>query len=225
MKKLVISLGGSVMVPEKIDVPFLSGFRKLLIKHAKKGKKFFIIAGGGKTCRDYQKAAKEITKLTKTDLDWIGIHATRFNAEFLKHIFKGYAYEKTIENPTKRTVTKKKIVIGCGWKPGCSTDKDAVLIAKTHKIKTILNVTNIDYIYDKDPAKHRNAKPIKTTGWKDFLSLIGNKWEPGAKYPFDPVASRLAQKLKLRVVVLNGKNLKNLDNFLSGKPFKGSVIE
>ena len=210
MNRLVISLGGSVMVPDKIDTSFLLKFKNLLVSHTKKGKRFFIVVGGGKTCRLYQAAASKFKNLTQKDLDWIGIHATRFNAEFLKYIFKGHAHEKIIENPTKKVTTKKKIIIGCGWKPGCSTDKDAVLVAKTHNIKTILNITNTDYVYDKDPAKHKDARPVKHISWKEFISLIGTAWKPGANYPFDPVASKLAQKLKLRVVVMNGKNLKNL---------------
>lgn len=222
--KLVISLGGSLIVPNKIDTRFLSDFRSLILFHVKKGKKFFIIAGGGRTARTYQSAAASLGITAQTDLDWIGIHATRLNAVLLSFIFKDHVHPKILTNPTKKPKISQPIAIGCGWRPGCSTDKDAVLLAKTQGIKTILNLTNIDYVYTKDPKKHPDAKPIKEIQWKDYLSLTGEKWNPGANYPFDPIASKLAWKHKLKVIIMNGKDLKNLHNFLLNKPFKGTVI-
>ena len=54
--------------------------------------------------------------------------------------------------------------------------------------------------------------------------MVGDKWDPGLHAPFDPVASKHAQKEKMKVVIM-GKNLKNLDNFLNGKRFKGTVVQ
>ena len=89
----------------------------------------------------------------------------------------------------------------------------------------MINLSNIDYVYDKNPKKFKGAKPLKNISWKDFRKIVGNKWDPGLNLPFDPVASKLAEKLKLKVVVMNGKPLSNLKNLLSGRSFKGTVIE
>ena len=56
------------------------------------------------------------------------------------------------------------------------------------------------------------------------LELLPKKWVPGANTPFDPIASAKAQKLGLEVVVMNGKKIKNLQNYLSGRPFRGTII-
>ena len=53
--------------------------------------------------------------------------------------------------------------------------------------------------------------------------MIGKKWEPGLNAPFDPVASKEAEKLKIKVFVV-GRDLNNLENLLNGKKFKGSTI-
>jgi len=221
----IISLGGSLVVPAEIDIAFLKKFRSLIIRQVRKGRKFIIIVGGGKTCRKYQKAAKEITKPVQEDLDWIGIHTTRLNAHLLRTIFRDVAHLVVVRNYNERFKTKKSVIIACGWKPGWSTDYDAVMWARNFKSQTILNLSNIDYVYDKDPAVHRGAKKIRKISWKDFRKLVGNKWDPGLNVPFDPVASREAQKLSLRVVIMNGSNLANLENFLNGKAFKGTTIE
>ena len=222
---VVISLGGSLVVPEEIDVHFLKKFRSLILSHLKRDSRFIIIVGGGKTCRKYQNAAKKVTKLAPEDVDWIGIHSTRLNAHLLRTIFRGVAHPVIIKNPTERIRTGKKVIIAAGWKPGRSTDYDAVLLARNFKSRTILNLSDIDYVYDKDPDLDKNAKPIKKISWKDFRKIVGSKWDPGLNKPFDPVASREAQKLGLRVAIMNGRDFGNLENFLGGKEFTGTTIE
>jgi uridylate kinase len=225
MEKIyVISLGGSLVVPNEINIKFLSLFKNIIEKKIKENKKFIIIVGGGKTARNYQNAAKALTKVSNEDLDWLGIHATRINAHLLLTIFRKYAYFRIIKNPKEKISFKEKILIAAGWKPGFSTDYDAVLLAKTYGSDTIINLTNVDYVYDKDPNKFKSAKPFKEISWKDYLKLIEQKWIPGMSAPFDPIASKLAQKFKFKVIILNGRKLKNLENYLANKTFKGTII-
>jgi uridylate kinase len=224
-KYMIISLGGSLVVPEDIDTSFLKKFSKLILSHVKKGRRFIIIVGGGKTCRKYQKAASEISRLNREDLDWLGIHSTRLNAHLLRTIFRSVAHAVIIKNPTEKIRTSNPVIIAAGWKPGRSTDYDAVLLARNFKSNSVLNLSNVDYVYSNDPKTHTSAKPIKQMSWKDFREMVGNKWHPGLNAPFDPVASREAQKLGLKVVIMNGRNIPNLEDFLSGKKFKGTIIE
>ena len=217
MQKIVISLGGSVVIPDKIDMPFLNEFKKLILSY--KNKKFIIIVGGGKLARDLQKKANQLKSPTDEELDWLGIYATRINALTLKDLFN--IKENIITNPNS-PVPNKPISIGAGWKPGFSTDYDAVLLAKNINAKIVINMTNVPYLYDKDP-KHKDAKPITKTTWKQLRKLVGNKWSPGLNMPFDPIAAKLAEKLKLEVLIL-GKDISNLKKAIDNKKFKGTVI-
>ena len=219
---VIISLGGSVIVPDEVDSKFLKSFRKLVKSYLRRYK-FILITGGGKTCRGYQKAASSVVKLHAEDLDWLGIHATRLNAHLLRTIFRGVAKPAVVKNPTKK-VKFDKVLIAAGWKPGCSTDYDSVLLAQNFGAKTVINITNIDYLHDKDPRKYKGAKRIKSIGWKGFRKIVGDKWIPGMNTPFDPIATKLAQKLGLRLVLI-GKNVSNLKQVLDGKKFKGSAVE
>ena len=222
METVVISLGGSVLAPSNIDIDFLKKFRKLILNH--KNKRFVIICGGGKTAREYMSAASKIVNLTPEDLDWLGIHATRLNAQLLRNVFRGIAHQRVIRNPKERVNGSKRVVIAAGWKPGRSTDHIAVLLAKNFGAKTVINITNTDYVYDKDPSKFANARPVKYVCWKHFRKLIRvTKWSPGLNTPFDPVAASAADKGKLTVAIM-GKNLGNLANFLNGKEFKGTIV-
>ena len=222
METVVISLGGSVLAPSHIDVNFLKKFRKLILGF--RGKRFVIICGGGKTAREYMNAASGILKMTPDDLDWIGIHATRLNAQLLRNVFRDVAPMAIVKNPTKRIGTGKRVIIAAGWKPGRSTDHIAVLLAKNFGANTVINITNTDYVYDKDPSKYRGAKPLKGICWKHFRKLIGaKKWNPGLNVPFDPVAAKTAEKNGLTVAII-GKNQANLKRFLLNRSFRGTTI-
>lgn len=221
---IIVSLGGSLIVPENVDVDFLKKFRELILKHIKQGKKFILITGGGKTCRKYQKAAAEIRKLDEEDLDWLGIHSTRLNAHLIRTIFRDVAHPKVVRNPTKKEGFKEPLLVAAGWKPGCSTDWDAVMLAKTYGAKKLANLTNIEYVYDKDPRKFEDAKKIEKISWKDFRKIVGDEWDPGLNLPFDPIASKEAQKINLEVAIMKGSELENFEAFIEGKNFKGTTI-
>lgn len=221
---IVISVGGSLIVPGKIDGAFLKIFKALIEKGIAEGKRFVIITGGGMTARNYQRVAREISTLTSEDVDWLGIHATRLNAHLLRAIFYKDAHPVIIKDPTRKIAAKNPILIAAGWKPGWSTDYDAVLLAKNIGAKKVVNLSNIDYVYTKDPRKFPDAEPIPKISWKDFRAMLPDKWDPGLHVPFDPVASKKAEALELEVVIMNGKKLKELEHYLAGNSYVGTTI-
>lgn len=223
-KTLILSLGGSLIFPRNIDINFLKNFKEAIEKYIKKGYKFVIICGGGKLARDMQNAASQIIKADDKELDWLGIYATRANAQLINTLFKGHAEEIMLNNPNKKINFKKNIVIAAGWLPGWSTDYDAVIIAKNLGVKEVINISNIDYVYDKDPKKSSSAKKIEKISWKNYHRLISSKWKAGMNTPFDPIAAKSAEESGIKAIII-GKDLKNFENFLNGKRFRGTLIE
>lgn len=224
---IVVSVGGSLLVPEGIDISFLQNFRELVLQKTQAGSSFYIVSGGGRLARNYQEAAAEIRgeeALDREDIDWLGIHSTRLNAHLLRTIFIEEAQARIIKNPTSRFRGRESIVIGAGWKPGWSTDYCAVMAAKTLGAKKLVNLSNIDYVYTADPRKDPDAQKIETIGWADFRKLIPDEWDPGLSSPFDPVAAKEAEALGLEVAIINGANLSSFSDYLDGKPFTGTVI-
>lgn len=227
-KTVIISLGGSLIVPDEIDWKFVKNFKNIIEKYIRKKYKFVIITGGGKTARKYIEAAGKVDDIDNEDKDWIGIHATRMNAHFIRTIFRKHAHPRINKNPHDLEdfyKFKESILVAAGWRPGFSTDYDAVVLAKHLKAKKIINLSNIDYVCDKDPRKFKDAKILKNISWKDFRKMVGNKWDPGMNAPFDPIASKLAEEIGLEVAIMNGNKLKNLENYLEEKSFKGTVIK
>lgn len=226
-KTIVISLGGSIVVPKagEVNFIFLKAFRKLILEFIKKGFKFIIIVGGGKTCRLYQTAASEVSKVSDGDKDWLGIHTTRLNAHLLRTIFRDAAYPVILDDPRKPVKNNWKLLIASGWRPGNSTDYIATLLAKRFKIKEIINAGDVPFAYDKDPRIHKNARAFKEISWENFRKIVGSRWTPGLSAPFDPVASKLSQKLKIRVFIIKGTEIENFRNLLLRKGFRGTLIK
>lgn len=223
---LVLSVGGSLVVPNgKIDTKFLRNLKKLVDEYTKKKWRFVIVVGGGGTARHYQESARNLGDLSRDDLDWLGIHSTRLNGHLMRTIFRDIAHPEMFNDPTKVPKTwKGKVLVAAGWKPGWSTDYIATRIAKRLGHHHVVNLSNIDYLYTADPKKDKDATPICDISWKEFRKMVGSEWDPGMNVPFDPVASRLAQSSSIKVALLNGGNLKNLEKLLKGEKFVGTVI-
>lgn len=226
-KTIILSLGGSIIFPDTIDTQFLSNFKKLIEEKVIEGYKFVIICGGGKICRMYQEAAGVVNtfKLEKEHLDWIGIHTTRLNAQLVKSIFLPNVETKIIKDPFEEGFNfEKPIIIGAGWKPGSSTDYDAVCMAERFGSKKIINLSNVDYVYTADPRVHTDAKRIENISWAEYRKLIPEEWEPGLSTPFDPIASKKAEELNVQVCALNGHNFDSVRKAINGEKFEGSII-
>lgn len=221
---VVISLGGSILVPGNPDVAYLKKIRKLLIKHMDE-MRYIVVVGGGKIARKYMQAGDKVVELNEEEKDWIGIYATRLNAALLRVVLKDRCHNKIVIDPTRKAAFKEDILIGAGYLPGFSSDYDAVLLARQYDVKTIVNLTNIDYVYDKDPRKYKSARPFKDIRWKDYLKIVGRRFKAGMNAPFDPEAAKLAMKYRMKVLIVNGYELDNFDKLLYGEIFRGTIIQ
>ncbi|MFZ2153911.1 MAG: UMP kinase [Candidatus Moraniibacteriota bacterium] len=227
---VVISMGGSLIFPEQINSDFIIKFKRAIEEEITKGYRFVIITGGGKIARTYIQAAKEVGDIDDEEKDWLGVHATRMNAHFIKTVFKKYAHPRINKNPrTKEDLMShfsqgEKVMVAAGWRPGWSTDYVATILAERFGAKKLINLSNITYLCDKDPNKFADAQRIEKINWEEFRKMVGDKWDPGMSAPFDPIASKLAQENNLEVAIIGGADLENMKNYIEGRAFEGSVI-
>jgi uridylate kinase len=223
----VISLGGSIVAPDEVDTNFLRDFTALIDEILKSDaeQRFIFVVGGGGPARTWQQAYREVCgTIIDEQADWIGVMATRLNAQLVKAIMGNWCKDDVVTNPSEAVSFTGRALLAAGWKPGFSSDYDAVLLADKFGADTVINLSNIEKVYTDDPKKNPNAKPIDAISWADFRAMVGEDWVPGKNTPFDPVASRYADKTGLKVICAAGRNLPNLKNLLLGKPFIGTRI-
>jgi len=224
----VISLGGSIVAPNTVDENFLKDIKDLIREVLEKDEKrrFLLVIGGGGPARSWQNAYRNICPHHEDEqADWIGIMATRLNAQLVKAIMGEWCVQDVVIDPTKVEPLIGRVLVASGWKPGFSSDYDAVLLAERFQADSVINLSNIEQVYTSDPKKDPDAKPIEKISWQDFLHISGSEWTPGKNVPFDPIASRHSAKIGLRVICAAGKNLPNLKKILNGETFTGTIIE
>jgi uridylate kinase len=223
----VISLGGSIIAPRGVDTAFLKGFFRLVEERlaADSRAKLIIVCGGGGLARDYQAALREVIPEARSDdLDWVGVAATRVNGELLRRMLRPWCVEDLVTDPSAVSVFAGRILVAAGWKPGFSTDNDAVVLARRFSAGTVINLSNIAKVYSDDPKKNPAAKPVDRLTWKEMIAIVGDEWSPGKNTPFDPTAARAAAESHIRVIFAEGRNLENLSGILAGRDFVGTTI-
>ncbi len=228
MSKLaVLSLGGSIIAPDKVDIDFLNKFNKAIREYLSEDKenKLILVCGGGAPARIYQNAYREIIEEADNNVqDWIGIKATHLNAQLVYSIFKDLCSDEVITDPNAEIKFTNQVLVAAGWKPGFSTDTDAVFLSKRFNGKLIVNLSNIAKVYTADPKLDKNAQPLDNISWDDFRKMVGNEWIPGKNCPFDPIASKGAQEENMKVICADGRNIENTLNILRNKEFYGTTI-
>jgi uridylate kinase len=217
--QIVISLGGSLIVPDKFDLAFLMKFKKVIEKF-KTRHRFFIVCGGGKVARAYAQAAQKL-RLSETAAHLLGIEATLVNAKLLALLLRA----RFIKGSVKRIASEEaRVMITGGIREGWTTDVVAALIAKEVRADCLINLTDVPGVYDKDPHKHKKAKLFSKLSWEEFLELAKKvKIKPGMHFVFDPRAAIICKAARIKVIIMKG--VENLDRFLGGEKFEGTRIE
>jgi uridylate kinase len=226
-KMQILDLGGSIVAPEVIDTDFLQKMRDFLLGWLKEDdeRRLILIIGGGAPARKYQNAYKETDgNADHEELDWIGIMATRLNAQMVKAVLGAECKDPVVTDPSEVKSMSGRILVAAGWKPGFSTDYDAVVLAENFGAGSILNLSNIKKVYSADPKLDPEAAPLDSLSWEAYQKMCGDTWSPGINTPFDPVATKKARALGLKVIAADGRDLENLENIFADKPFTGTVI-
>jgi len=228
MKKIIVlSLGGSLIIPNKINVKFLEDFRRVLIKNINKYK-FVVVCGGGQTARNYIQGLEQ-QKISEKEMlqSFLGISATKLNARFMTYFF-GKDANKGMPNDMKDVedyLIRKDIVFCGALRYAEKQTSDSTAVKLSHYFNTIfINLTNTKGLYDKNPKKFRSAKFIPEISHKEFLKMANKiSFKPGQHFVLDQTAAKIIKKYNIPTYIV-GENAKNLDNLLNGRHFVGSVI-
>jgi uridylate kinase len=228
MKKevIVLSLGGSIIVPSEIDVSRLKKFKEVIGKYSNKYK-FVVVCGGGSVARKYISALRSVNINEKLQ-SYAGISATRMNARFMGYFFnKDSEYGIPHTTPDVVNYLKKHDIVFCGaleYKPDQTSDSTSAHLAKTLGASFFVNLTNVDGLFDKNPKVVKNAKLIPEICWKDFDKRASSmEFKPGQHFVLDQKASKIILKNKITTYIL-GDDFRQLDNLLNGKKFLGTKI-
>ncbi len=220
-KKIVMSVGGSVLASPKPDMNYIKALANLLVDLKTGGYSLFVVIGGGKLAREYIEYAR---KLGGTDefCDELGILATRMNALLLKASLGEHA--TNIASSYEGACASREIFLMGGVKPGQTTDTVAAGLAALCKADLLINATNVKGVYESDPREKPDAKMIESMTYEELLKLVSARHIAGMSAVIDPGAAKLIKARKIKTIVLDGKDLENLRECITGGKFRGTTI-
>ena len=219
-----ISIGGSILIDDKPDVDRIAKFSETINRLQQEGYKFALVVGGGKTCRNYQAAAKALGA-NNYFLDEIGIKVTRINASLLTQTIDN-AFQEVLTDVSRVAdiLSQGKVPIFGGLLPGITTDAVAALIAERMQ-GTFINLSNVDGIYSSDPRKSAGAKFYPELSYERLVGIIQlAEAKPGQNVVLDLPAALILKRSVIRALFLNGDDLENFESAVRGGSFNGTVV-
>ena len=221
---VVVSIGGSILIPGEDDAVFISKLAEML-RRVSSRVDVAVVCGGGKIARYYTVTGRDLGG-SEYDLDMLGIGTTRLNAGLLALALKDLSSKDiptTIDQAAKAFSPGKIVVMG-GTEPGHTTDAVATMLAKELGGKRVVNATSVDAVYSDDPRKNPDAVRYDRLTISDLEKLVYSDHGAGKSSVFDPLGVKIAKAEKIDIMMVDGRNLGELEKAIAGDPFDGTFI-
>ncbi len=225
-EEIVVSIGGSIMLPKDRDVSYLRSLADTL-RICSKSYSLYLVVGGGWIARKYINWGREL-EADEASLDELGISVSRLNAKLLS-----LALGKDV-NPTPARNFHEAMMAGRhypmvvmgGTHPGHTTDAVSAMLAERLRCKRLINVTSVDGVYSEDPRKNEKAERYDELDYDSLISIV-EKVEGGAgpNVVFDPLAAKIIKRARIKAYILSGDDLENLSSAIGDKDFHGTIVE
>ncbi|MDD1772847.1 MAG: UMP kinase [Methanomassiliicoccales archaeon] len=225
MDKIVISLGGSVIVPGDNDDVFLKHFAEMIAPLCEQYQ-IYLVCGGGKIARYYINVGRGL-ELSEPELDDMGIMVTRMNANLVIHALGSLAVDTVATDilEAHHLSQRGKVVVMGGTVPGHTTDAVAAMLAKEVKAVRIINGTSVDGAYTADPKKDPNAERFSRMTHTQLYALVNvGIHGAGPSNVFDRLGAQIARENQMDIYIVDGRDLDDLKNAIEGRPVKGTVV-
>jgi uridylate kinase len=186
-----------------------------------------VTTGGGRTAREYIGLGRELG-FTEVELDEVGIDVTRLHARVLAGAI-GPPTPDRVPTSVREAVHElhraSPVILG-GTEPGHTTDGVAALLAVRLRAARLVNATDVDGVYDRDPRADPRARRRATLSWKEFRTLVhaSTSGEAGQNFVFDRLGADLLARAQIPLLIVRGRDLRNLEAAIRGRPFDGSRI-
>jgi uridylate kinase len=224
---VVLSVGGSVLVKGDGDRAYLEGLASLLGRFGAEVP-LLVTTGGGRTAREYIRLGRDLG-LTEVELDEVGIEVTRLHARLLAARVGPPCPARpptTVSEAVHELRHASPVILG-GTEPGHTTDGVAALLAVRVRASRLVNATNVDGVYERDPRQDPSARRVERMRWSEFRTMVhaGTSTEAGQNFLFDRLGADLLARAGIPLFVLDGRDLANLEIALRGGRFRGSRVE
>ncbi len=203
--KVVVSVGGSVLVPT-VGADRVREYADLVRDLAAEGRTLGAVVGGGPTAREYIGAARELGA-NEVVLDEVGIAATRLNARLLIAALSEIATLSPPEDYERASAAMRRgdIPVMGGVAPAQTTDAVAAALAEYTNADLLVYATSVPGVFDADPNETDDARHLDRLTPGELVDVIADlEMTAGASAPVDLPAAKVIERASLRAVVVDG---------------------
>lgn len=224
LDKVVVSVGGSVLIPDDNDSEYMKELADMLVRLSDKVQ-VVVVCGGGKIARYYTETGRKLGGST-FQRDILGIQVTRVNAELFRIALGDKAMGSIplkAEDAAEMSVPGRIVVMG-GTVPGHTTDAVSSMIAKHMNAQRVVNATSVDAVYSDDPKKDPNAKRFSELTIGELQNIVYSDHDAGRSSVFDPLGIKILKEEHIDLSIVSGRDLKEMENAILGLPINGTTV-
>ncbi|MFX1318299.1 MAG: UMP kinase [Promethearchaeota archaeon] len=219
--KFVLKIGGSLLFDseQELDLARFNQMASIVQQLKREGHELVIVVGGGVLAKKLVEKGK-ILGANRNALDRLGIAATWVCAQLMIAALEALAYPTPImteEQLMKLQETDKLLVLG-GLHPGQSTNAVAARAAEIIGARVLLNVTDVEGVYDKDPKQSPEAKLISELTLDKLRKIVSSLTNEPGSYPlFDKRALEIIERAGVEIWFVNGKDPRNIVHAINNR--------
>lgn len=216
-RKIVLKIGGSILYQDdsSINYPLLDKVKSWYHNAKDEYSRIVIVTGGGMLSRNLHKKMEGYA-FDKDAFHDVGMSVTQTSAELVA----GYLEDENIYTPKKLGDAYEYLLsdapgtlVSGGLRTGWSTDMDAAVFADMISVNRVHKMSNIDYVYNKNPKEFPDAEIVKDMSWQDYFNLFeikdDDQHEANANIPVDKGCARFSRTKNISFFICGGVNLEN----------------
>jgi uridylate kinase len=203
--KLVVSIGGSVLVPE-VEPGRVRNHAAVIEELAAEGVTLGAVVGGGTTAREYIGTARELGA-NEMVLDDIGIAATRLNGRLLIAALGEKANPSPAEDyeAAGEAMRRGDVTVMGGVAPAQTTDAVAAALAEYTNADLLVYATSVPGVFSADPNEDDDARKFDRLTPGELVDVIADvEMVAGGSAPVDLLAAKVIERSSMRTIVLDG---------------------
>lgn len=225
-KRVLLKLSGEQLAGKLeggLDPEFATWLAHEVKAASENGAQILIMVGGGNFVRGAQIVGHGIRRVTG---DHMGMLGTMINALALTDIFEHQGiktrclssiFAEQVAEPFVHRLANKhlengRVVIAAGGigRPYMTTDTAAVALALELDCDVVLKATKVDGVYDKDPAKHADAKHLTEVSMQQAV-------EDNSIKVMDKAGMGLAMEHKMPIIIFDAMKSRNIAKAVAGE--------